>query len=74
MGQVPEFRELDEAFEIVVTVDDTRRRDWFGLGIAIKAGEWHVAFADVLAALWLRGRPIYCWATASTLLQTARSS
>ncbi|WP_346924186.1 DEAD/DEAH box helicase [Rothia sp. (in: high G+C Gram-positive bacteria)] len=51
LGQVPEFRELDEAPEIVVTVDDTRRRDWFGLGIAIKAGEWHVAFADVLAAL-----------------------
>ncbi|MDO4897730.1 MAG: DEAD/DEAH box helicase [Rothia sp. (in: high G+C Gram-positive bacteria)] len=51
LGDVPEFRELNEAPEIVVTVDDTRRRDWFGLGIAIKAGEWHVAFSDVITAL-----------------------
>lgn len=50
-GEVPEFRELESAPEIVVTVDDTRQRDWFGLGIAIKAGDWHVAFADVLTAL-----------------------
>ncbi|MDY3048678.1 MAG: DEAD/DEAH box helicase [Rothia sp. (in: high G+C Gram-positive bacteria)] len=50
-GPRPEFRELDEAPEIIVTVDDTRRRDWFGLGVAIKAGDWHVAFSDVVAAL-----------------------
>ncbi|WP_237234525.1 DEAD/DEAH box helicase [Rothia nasisuis] len=50
-GSAPEFRELDEAPEIVVTVDDTRRRDWFGLGVAIKVGEWHVAFSEVVAAL-----------------------
>lgn len=50
-GEVPEFRELETAPEIVVTVDDTRKRDWFGLGIAIKAGDWHVAFSDVLTAL-----------------------
>lgn len=50
-GQAPEFRELDTAPEIIVTVDDTRRRDWFGLGVAIKVGEWHVAFSEVVAAL-----------------------
>lgn len=51
VGPAPEFRELDQAPEIVVTVDDTRRRDWFGLGVAIKAGDWHVAFSEVVAAL-----------------------
>lgn len=50
-GPQPEFKELDQAPDIVVTVDDTRRRDWFGLGIAIKVGEWTVGFADILAAL-----------------------
>ncbi|MDY6052282.1 MAG: SWIM zinc finger family protein, partial [Rothia sp. (in: high G+C Gram-positive bacteria)] len=50
-GPKPEFRELDQAPEIIVTVDDTRRRDWFGLGVAIKAGQWHVAFSEVVAAL-----------------------
>ena len=50
-GPKPEFRELDEAPEIIVTVDNTRRRDWFGLGVAIKAGDWHVAFSEVIAAL-----------------------
>lgn len=50
-GPVPQFRELDQAPEIVVRVDETRKRDWFGLGVSIKAGDWYVAFSDVLAAL-----------------------
>ncbi|GGH62547.1 DEAD/DEAH box helicase [Rothia aerolata] len=50
-GPVPEFREIEEKPEITVTVDSTRSRDWFGLGIAIKAGEWYVPFAKIFEAL-----------------------
>ena len=50
-GPMPEFREIEEAPEITVKVDSTGDRDWFGLGIAIKMGEWYVPFAKVFEAL-----------------------
>ncbi|MEX3611365.1 DEAD/DEAH box helicase [Rothia sp. LK2588] len=50
-GPVPEFKELEEAPEITVSVESTGDRDWFGLGIAIKAGEWYVPFAKIFEAL-----------------------
>lgn len=50
-GTVPEFKELGEQPEITVSVDSTGDRDWFGLGITIKMGEWYVPFAKVFEAL-----------------------
>lgn len=50
-GAVPEFKELDEAPEITVSVDSTGDRDWFGLGITIKMGDWYVPFAKIFEAL-----------------------
>lgn len=50
-GPVPEFKELDQKPEITVSVESTGDRDWFGLGIAIKMGEWYVPFAKVFEAL-----------------------
>lgn len=50
-GPLPEFRPLDEDPVITVTVESTGDRDWFGLGVVIKANGWHVPFADVFRAL-----------------------
>ena len=50
-GQVPQFQPLQGDPEITVRVDSTGDRDWFGLGVSIKAGGWYVSFADVFRAL-----------------------
>ncbi|MBM7051485.1 DEAD/DEAH box helicase [Rothia sp. ZJ1223] len=50
-GEIPTFKELDTEPEITIRVDDTGRRDWFGLGIAVKAGNWYVGFSEIFAAL-----------------------
>ncbi|WP_302183890.1 DEAD/DEAH box helicase [Rothia santali] len=50
-GEVPQFRSLDEAPEITVSVESTGDRDWFGLGVTIKAGNWYVPFADIFRAV-----------------------
>lgn len=50
IGDEPVFHELDDAV-ITVSVEETGRRDWFGLGIAIKAGEWYVPFSKIFEAL-----------------------
>ncbi len=50
-GEVPQFRALDEDPTITVSVESTGDRDWFGLGVTIRAGQWYVPFADVFRAL-----------------------
>lgn len=50
-GDLPVFHELDETPEITVRLDETNRRDWFGLGIAIKAGNWYLGFSEIFEAL-----------------------
>ncbi|MDO5750231.1 MAG: DEAD/DEAH box helicase [Rothia sp. (in: high G+C Gram-positive bacteria)] len=49
-GEVPSFREVDNTI-IEIQVTDTSRRDWFGLGIALKVNDWHVPFSQVFEAL-----------------------
>lgn len=50
-GEVPSFRALDQDPQISVTVESTGDRDWFGLGVTIKAGQWYVPFSEIFRAL-----------------------
>lgn len=50
-GEIPEFKELTGEPEITVRVDETRKRDWFGLAIAVKAEGWYVGFSEIFEAL-----------------------
>lgn len=50
-GEVPEFKELTGEPKITVRVDETRKRDWFGLAIAVKAEGWYVGFSEIFEAL-----------------------
>ncbi|MFL4473706.1 DEAD/DEAH box helicase [Paeniglutamicibacter sp. MACA_103] len=50
-GTRPEFHELTEAPELVITTVESDRRDWFDLGLLISIGERQIPFADILRAL-----------------------
>lgn len=49
-GTPPTFQEVADT-DITVTLEETTHRDWFGLGIAIKAGDWYVPFTKIFEAL-----------------------
>ncbi len=50
-GTAPAYRPSEEPPEITVSTAPSERRDWFDLGVAVRVGEFHVAFADVFKAL-----------------------
>ncbi|WP_411734392.1 SNF2-related protein [Paeniglutamicibacter sp.] len=50
-GTRPEFHELTEAPELVITTVESDRRDWFDLGLLISIGDRQIPFADILRAL-----------------------
>jgi superfamily II DNA or RNA helicase len=50
-GELPRFKALDGDPEITVSVESTGDRDWFGLGVTIRAGQWYVPFADIFRAV-----------------------
>ncbi|WP_178946005.1 SNF2-related protein [Kocuria sp. TGY1127_2] len=50
-GELPEFKSLDSDAQITVSVESTGDRDWFDLGVTVRAGAWYVPFADIFRAL-----------------------
>ncbi|MCT1366430.1 DEAD/DEAH box helicase [uncultured Kocuria sp.] len=50
-GDIPEFTSLDGDAEVQVSVESTGDRDWFDLGVTVKAGAWYVPFVDIFRAL-----------------------
>ncbi|NKG21602.1 MULTISPECIES: DEAD/DEAH box helicase [Paeniglutamicibacter] len=50
-GIRPEFHELTEAPELIITTVESDRRDWFDLGLLISIGDRQIPFADILRAL-----------------------
>ena len=50
-GIRPEFHELTEAPELVITTVESDRRDWFDLGLLISIAGRQIPFADILRAL-----------------------
>lgn len=50
-GDIPEFKSLDADTQITVSVESTGDRDWFDLGVTVRAGNWYVPFADIFRAL-----------------------
>ncbi len=50
-GNRPEFHELTESPELVITTVESDRRDWFDLGLLISIGGRQIPFAEILRAL-----------------------
>ncbi|WP_035811027.1 DEAD/DEAH box helicase [Curtobacterium sp. S6] len=50
-GDVPEFTSLDSDADVTVSVESTGDRDWFDLGVTVRAGAWYVPFVDIFRAL-----------------------
>ncbi|EME35904.1 UNVERIFIED_CONTAM: DEAD/DEAH box helicase [Kocuria sp. CPCC 205295] len=50
-GTEPAYRPSQDPPEITVSTASSQRRDWFDLGVSIRVGDFHVAFADIFKAL-----------------------
>ena len=50
-GNRPDFHELTESPELVITTVESDRRDWFDLGLLISIGGRQIPFAEILRAL-----------------------